>query len=459
MTRPSSRFTLMLACLVTGACHDQITPVSPARSSLAAHTVIAAVQLATPDRSDEVEFVRLATNASSSAAYYIDDAGVFTVWVRDSIDDGKAITAARALLPALRPTFGRPVSGPVIRRAQFTFAQLAAWRDALFANALNRIDGVTMLDLNEATNRVVVGLDQRFGQSLRGTVLQLLPKLGIDSNAVVFVTRKTASANGRMLKNARYGYSLTSAVDTMVGGLNYIYKWASNPANGGGCTIGTIVDYGGSPAMLSASHCSENSFVPNGDVAYQSYATDPRFAHETVDAAGYTCGLRTCRGSDANIWPLDAGVKSLQGLIAKTTSSTSTWGTAGSIIWNSSDPYFITIAYVASITSGAAIQKMGAATGYTTGFVTGTCVDIQVPHTRSITCMTETSTYVDLGDSGGPFFVLSGNGSYVYLAGITGAIDPGAMRSYYSPVTRIATDLGAMNVMRPITLSGLHPIL
>ncbi len=444
---------LLLALIAVAACRAD--DVLPTRASVPAVALNGIAQITKEDRAEEANFVRLAETAPSSAGYFISEAGVFTVWVRDSSDDSKALAISTEMLSSLRPTFGRAVTGPEVRRARYTFAQLAAWRDALFANALTHVDGVTLLDLNEATNRVVVGVDARLTEQTRATVLQMLPKLGVDSAAVVFTTRNPTMSHGRGGTAARYGYSLVSKIDTIVGGVHYQFQWASNPAIGSECTIGIIVDYGGAPAMLSASHCSENSFAPNGDVAYQSVSsTDPRFANETVDAAGYTCGFRTCRGSDANIWALDSGVKSLQGLIAKTTYSTSGWGTSGSRFWDSSSPYFITTAYVTSITTGATVKKMGATTGYTSGTVTGTCTDINVPHTRTITCTTESSTYADLGDSGGPVFVLSGNGSFVYLAGIMGSIDPGAQVSYYSPVTRITANLGAMNVMRPITLTA-----
>ena len=103
-------------------------------------------------RPGEESFAALATTSPSSAGFYFDPQGVLVVRVRDQNDDELAVTAARTLgrnghAPS-RDGRTEAVSARV-QRAQYTFRQLAEWRDLALAKVLGSVSGVVSLDLDE----------------------------------------------------------------------------------------------------------------------------------------------------------------------------------------------------------------------------------------------------------------------------------------------------------------------
>jgi hypothetical protein len=112
------------------------------------------------------------------------------VVVRDAAHDGAAQAAMNRLLAAGRVSpraAGRGAATIKVVRGQYTFAELARWRDTLFTNVLaSDIPGVRSLDLDEARNRVVLGLASESFASTRASVLAQLPRLGVNPAAVLF---------------------------------------------------------------------------------------------------------------------------------------------------------------------------------------------------------------------------------------------------------------------------------
>jgi hypothetical protein len=111
---------------------------------------------------------------------------------------------------------------------------------------------------------------------------------------------------------------------------------------------------------------------------------------------------------------------------------------------------------------GMNVQKMGRTTGWTSGAITGTCVDQQnggLIGFYTTTCAYRAS-YVDQGgDSGGPVFTFPGTtgavGDLVALAGVHfGEVAGTGPVSVFSKYSRIANDFGGTLVAtRPISLA------
>jgi hypothetical protein len=99
---------------------------------------------------------------------------------------------------------------------------------------------------------------------------------------------------------------------------------------------------------------------------------------------------------------------------------------------------------------GHGVMKAGATTGLTSGFIIGTCKDVEygVPQLgHTLTCQTQTSYVSDHGDSGGPVFaVISYAESTIDLRGIHFGHEFDSTVRLYSPVSQIEADFGRMYV-------------
>ncbi|MGE5849197.1 MAG: hypothetical protein ACM362_03580 [Candidatus Methylomirabilota bacterium] len=78
-----------------------------------------------------------------------------------------------------------PAADVVVRRGTYTFVQLEAWRDRLVPGILD-VAGVVWLDLDEANNRIVIGLDQETAATDPARVREAARNLGVPEEAVAF---------------------------------------------------------------------------------------------------------------------------------------------------------------------------------------------------------------------------------------------------------------------------------
>jgi hypothetical protein len=123
--------------------------------------------------------LRVERAAPGFGGMFIDRDGRLTVYLMDSAQ----LPAARA---AIEAAFGRgviPAAGLRAVSGQYTLSQLAAWTQQ--AAGVMELPGVTFVDLDEARNRVTVGIDD---SSKTQAVQQILGSLDIPRGAVVIDT-------------------------------------------------------------------------------------------------------------------------------------------------------------------------------------------------------------------------------------------------------------------------------
>jgi hypothetical protein len=123
--------------------------------------------------------LRVERAAAGFGGMFIDRDGRLTVYLLDSAQ----LPAARA---AIETVFGRgvvPAAGLRAVAGQYTVSQLAAWTQQ--AAGVMELSGVTFVDLDEARNRVTIGIDD---SSKAQAVRQILGSLDIPSGAVVIDT-------------------------------------------------------------------------------------------------------------------------------------------------------------------------------------------------------------------------------------------------------------------------------
>lgn len=297
------------------------------------------------------------------------------------------------------------------------------------------------LDLDESSNRVVAYVEPEKAVAASPVLRTLLSEAGFDI-AIVELRRQTAPKYNRGLAapSPFQAYSLISGADTIVGGL----EWSKS--GGGTCSVGIVATYGGNTGMFSASHCSTTWFGTDGTVAYLASGNNQAFASETADPTGTMCflwypfGNWACRWSDAAFWGMNGNVPAARGLIARTEYWTGPGGsTAGSIILDSTHPYFPVIGTTGALTTGETVYKMGWRTGWTMGYIAYTCKDSWADD-HVFKCQYEASYYADGGDSGGAVFQRDPVTGDALLAGIHNAIYEGASR--FSPWWRISDEFG-----------------
>jgi hypothetical protein len=455
LCRHTSLGAVVLLATMAAGCKDENQPTQPARPLQARHSAVARPS---SRRRAEEPFFTLAGSASSSAGFYFDSTGALVVRVRDSTEYAAARSAAQSLVSAGIGLPSRWHGVISVRPAQFTFYELASWRDSVFAHIIPAFPGVISLDMDEVRNRVVIGLARASSAALRRQLPTALAQVEVDTNAVVLEEQGpvTPLGSGRPLANLR-GKSITTSgfADTIVGGIPF------GPASGaGGGSVGLVISYNNVRSFLTCSHCTATPMSFEGDTARQPLTGPPYhlIGYEAFDPSAHDCFIggtnQSCRNSDAAIYTLMDTVKSQIGLIMRTTSSS--YGSAGSLTWDTANPYFVVTGTDANPSVGIALQKVGEKTGWTYGSVTATCIDKQETFISAwVFCSTQTDVYNDNGDSGSPTFEWD-HGAVVKFAGITWANQDG--HYYFSPLTQIQGDLtGTMTIARPATMQA--PVL
>jgi hypothetical protein len=399
---------------------------------------------------DEREFAELALEIPGFGGYHYDASGNLVVTMAL---ESRLASAARSRfeekLARFRerlPRVHRPLRGGGklrVRQAQFTFPQLAGWRDEVVTSVLGT-PGVIFVDLDEAANRVVVGIDRTRFAAVRGEAASTLARGHVPPAALAFVeTSPVVPEQG--------GTTVDDPRRPLMGGL--AMDFSINGAYIDGCTIGFIAEQNGRRGFITNSHCSYREWGTENTEYHQStFDGGSSVGFEYKDSNGSSCGLfssRNCRKSDATFATVHVGAE--LGYIAHTTYV----GGPGRHAVGSKELYSgnqqVIVSKATSTTQGEIVDKVGRTTGWTTGSVERSCVEVTVSSTKVLRCQHYASYGSGSGDSGSPVFTTEWR--YVYinphrvsLRGVhTGSTQDGVY-AVFSPITGIEADLGPLTV-------------
>jgi hypothetical protein len=391
------------------------------------------------------------------AGYYFDEAGDLVVLLTDPsrIDEVAGLVAPILQIARSRRQLGMGPRSLKSQVADFSFADLSRWRDAITMNILD-LPGASFVDLDQRRNRIVVGLRDA---SVNSAAQEILERHSVPLPAVEF---QSASANRSLANPAsslalRRTHSLSDRVRPLMGGLEVWY--AAGGTVDGYCTLGLVVMQGGVPRGLTNSHCTTQKGVVNNDSFYQdNVLTAAQYIGvEYSDPSGWSClfGTRTCRYSDAALFTVSAPMDSvLVGTIARTGSAANGWGNSGSTTLNPAHFQMTGALDVGYWTIGLDVDKVGLSTGWTWGYVTSGCVDLNADDgTWRYICQARADFYATDGDSGSPVFAVNESDELVLL-GINWSVNDGLERTNFSPVANIIADLGSFSV-EPFPLVNL----
>ncbi len=364
------------------------------------------------------DLATLAQTIPGFGGFYLED-GVPTVYLTDV---GRR-DAAEAALAGYAGAHGLAASQIRILEGDYDYQQLDHWFQRVSYEAFE-IAGVVFVDLDEAANRVAVGVEHAAAEaSVRG----LAARLGLPAGALVV----------REVEPIHPVITLRDAIVPRVGGIQIHFGHYL-------CTLGFNALHALGDSFITNSHCSKRQGRTDGTVYYQPTSSeDPDPIGTEVDDPPFFRGDpcprgRKCRYSDALRAAYASGISYTLGGIAKTSGPND-----GSVEIAGT----FTIGSEGTAAVGATVNKVGRTTGWTQGLVTNTCVNTAVLGSNIVQlCQTFVSAGVGAGDSGSPVF--SGT-STVTLLGILWGGNSSGKEFVYSPMSGIEQELGLLTTSPP----------
>ncbi len=424
------------------------------------------------------EFSDLAGEVPGFGGLYYDDDGTLTVRLKDTGRADAARSPVSAFLvrqagrsPARLGQIPGEVGAMRAIAARYDFRELRAWYTGQVIPSLGATDGVTMTDIDERRNRIVIGVRDL---STGGAITTRLSGLGIPADAVEIVPFEGAVARPAVVQSdpecdpetaiepcegggggggGGTSFSITSTRRPVPGGMQIQFFLGGQPFN---CTLGYNArpDAGSNPAryFLTNSHCTDNFGVVTQMPMGQS-STAEQIGTELVDPPTFTSAAdpacpagRQCRYSDAALFVYGTSANSDHGRVAIPPVGSLTASVFG------------TVFSYGNAVMGQTVQKVGRTTGNTVGTVQQTCAMFnqfeenqfgQLFDTgRTMLCQFQATYSCLKGDSGGPvFFGIGGND--IFAVGLnwgSGCV--------FSPITAVAAEIEDIPAGFGINITG-----
>jgi hypothetical protein len=459
------------------SCQQDVkTPTSPAREAGKLSRSQARVVVGSKRRRPaEDKFVQLANEIPGFAGFYLANHQL-VAYVHGSTP---AAAASAALSTHIAnndlgiPARARPSSVKILT-ADYDFQTLSDYRDAVSDNILNGPAGVVSVDLDEAINRVTIGILRSQAAIAKPQVIQQLQRFGVPIAAVNFQIgdgirlATTGPARGAPMPDTST-YLDAFNPDTLASGMAFSIQ------NAGHCTVGAIADLSGTRVLVSASHCTKNVYELDYDsvFAWNGSSRARWIGLEHNDPAGstsctYLLICWTWRSSDAAAMSFSSGLQLNQrGIMARPASRDSSGlGGTRDTAFNSTNQWLtITDTVPASwLYVGEEVDHIGWASGWHYGTIYATCVDATLypwPGWVQTYCEDAATMYGYLGDSGGPAFAWDGEAG-VKLIGLANAFDcntyscgaSDGVAMFFSTWSSVLNDIGMLGVATNITVGS-----
>jgi hypothetical protein len=356
---------------------------------------------------------------------FLDSSGTPVVYLTDL---RQRAAAERALTGFTR---SEGVSAPQLKvlKGDFDYLTLDGWLNRATPGAL-AVPGSVFIDLDEASNRVRIGVEDGTGEA---GVKNVVARLGIPASAVI--VERTAPI--------RLAATLRSRIRPVRGGLQINFTQFI-------CTLGFNALKNGVSSFITNSHCTKTQGGNQGTLYYQPLSTtansfigteaaDPNYFQGGVCPAG-----RKCRYSDAARATYTSGVSFNLARIARTTSR---GALSSPLTISTANPFLTITAERANPVAGAQANKIGRTTGWTFGRISATCATVNVSDTKiTQLCQSAVTAGVGAGDSGSPVFSWPGSGGNITLLGVLWGGSSDGTLFVFSPMSGIerSGELGAL---------------
>ncbi len=390
-------------------------------------------------------FVLTARQVPGFAGLYYDRQGVRVIRLAD-VTKRAAAEAALAERLAEFPA----EAGTRVLKADYNFLELDEWR-SLARHAVMLVPGITSLDVDEMRNRLVIGITDL---SAQGEVESKLADLSIPREAVVITEEHLERLT-----------DLDERVRPVAGGLQIARS--TGPTTFIGCTLGFNATWndglGNTFRVFStASHCSSiEGSSDDQTIFYQALPfSSHRIGQEFRDPYGFDhddepfwCPIGVlCRWADFLLADYDNEGDPVVGLIARTTSR---GRSQGSVTLNPSDSVFYVTATAEYPAAGQELNKVGATTGWTYGWVTDSCKDYLSGAVLYV-CQYSVSAGANSGDSGSPVFSWTGPQTAALYGAVWARI--GSQKFVFSSLSKIKKHIYSQGgVFTELTYQGQIP--
>jgi len=396
------RITGLAILAALAACSDTGRTTGPARTSLM--------------RQQAPDMASLIRALPGFGGLFVDH-GVPTVYLTDL---GQRGLAERLLGGFAR---ARGATGIRVLAGRFAYGDLDRWFQQVSNEAFAQ-GGVVFVDLDEAANSVLVGVER--GAS-HADIRALAARLGVPAEALTV----------RDADPIHYAATLQEQVRPVVAGLQINFP-------GFLCSLGFNAVSGGENSFVTASHCTTKQGGVEGTQYFQSLSSQPNsfIGTEVADpqyfrSKGKTAVCpkgRRCRFSDSARAAYAAGVPFTLGGIAQTSGPNN-----GSLVITGT---FSIVGEGGEIVGDVA-NKVGRTSGWTQGAITNTCVNVGVSGTNIVQlCQNLVTAGVGPGDSGSDVFFDTGSG--VNLLGILWGGNGAGTLFVYSPIANVEQELGPL---------------
>ena len=326
-----------------------------------------------------------------------------------------------------------------IIKGNYTITQLSDWYALMKSEGIWDQEGVIMLDLQEASNEIYIGV---VSEADVEPVYTFLVGIGIPREAVTVERIEQVTSSSHSIQDRAHN-------DKMAGGYQI--------QNGNElCTLGFVAIRDGTAGFVTAGHCTEGDpydggvastnqiHQPGGSNLVGFEDTDPSFSTSLTgctDSDG-------CRHSDSAFIRFSSGVQYNRGWVAK---PSSWWGVS---VAPDTDHYSIT-SDSGAYAVGDEVIKVGRSTGKTKGDITHSCFEADDGTNNdwigTYLCQVQVDVRALGGDSGSPVFKVR-SGDNVTLVGILTHSNSSTYQ--FCPTGRIFLDLGSTNQNWDVCTSG-----
>ena len=378
------------------------------------------------DRSADEIFSDIEEMAPGFGGLFRDDQGRLTVYLSGAADFDEVRTGIAANLPEVNAT-----ASPIrVLRGDYAFSELVAWR--ALARSVHSIPGVSLTDVDEASNRVRIGIET---EDARGPVEEALASLGIPPGAV-----KIDVTGGY--------FQLTTLLDLIrpvIGGIQVTFD--CDTMNCFVCTDGFLAIRKGVAGFVTCSHCTKKQGGNQSTAFFQPFPL-AKIGTEIADPGYFTGGPcpqgRACRFSDSAFVKRKKNTLWNTGFIAHPTDT-------GSLTISAVTPTFRIASETALPLVGDTVNKVGRTTGWSQGMINSTCIDVNVSGSNlTLLCQEAVDATVAGGDSGSPVFSNPvGATADVSLYGTLWGGDAGGSQFIFSRLANIQNELGVLKTCDP----------
>lgn len=447
---------MMVMFVTPTACRDGAPPAPTAPTGIPAASPDAPRSLTSLSTDDVPSQLAVAQAVPGFGGYFIDESGAPTVYLTDV---GRRDEAAQALSGFLG-SFGWSAADLRVRQATYDYLQLDAWYRAARPKALG-VAGAVLGDIDEAHNRIVfAGLTT----SALANIASAVASAGVPGAAVTLRLRGPVFTAATLRDRLRppYGGLQIQFFPSPVSPLLLV------------CTIGFNAIDGADTSFITNSHCSN---VQGGTQTPTDYyqaergglLADPaNYIAREVEDPDYVMGslagpcpiARRCRTADVSRAKYQPGQLFVLGKIARPANENATGTLDDTLRIDAVNPTFTIAAEQGRSVLGQKLNHVGRTSGWTSGLVTATCVDVSVTDS-DITqlCQDFVDAYVAGGDSGSPVFGLNTDGT-VFLAGILWGgstdLETNHVQFIMSPLDAIKAEIGAIRTFDPPMVTKKH---